>query len=522
MKRLVALMWLAACKPPAPPPLAARQLQSTGPCEGTTRVAKADIRTIFATPAPVGAISPEATSVAIFDTIGVTTSAGALVFTDLPHAAAPRQAFTHCKLDLASLDIQPITGELGANLMFRPVRDVLASLDAGFGATLRAPGAVERVVFAPWYESRAYRPFDREGRPTAGQPPGQTGQSGGVAPAGASGADGKPGRDGRPGKPGLNATSPGQSGGAGGHGGRGGNGAAGAAGQSEGAAGQAGQDGGNGAHGGHGGQGQPGGPGQDGAAGQKGETGPTLDILIKPTQSPFYPGERLLFAEVHASWSGPAGHREEHLNYILHEGEEFRFRSVGGPGGAGGQGGYGGAGGGGGRGGNGGRGGDGGPGGSGGGSVTLGVGGPGGDGGDGAPGGAAGASAAGGCGGSGGSGGAGGDGGTVRVQVVGPADFRQRARRSLRFESVPGPGGSGGGSGPSGQSGLLASGGSGGPAGLGGSGGSGSTYGAGGDPGRAGPPGPGGTIPGPLSCRASAGRDGPPGQAQKPRIQDAG
>ncbi len=513
---------LAACRPVVPPPLPVRELAGAAPCDGPTRVDRDDVARIFVQPGRIGAISPEADGVAIFDTIGVTTRTGGLLYTDLAHAREPGQAFTHCKLDLESLRIQPIAGRLHDSLRFAADRDVLASLDSGFGAVVRAQDVVERVVFAPWYDSRAYAPFDRQGRVTPGRAAGAPGQSGGTAPAGATGRAGQPGEDGLPGRPGARGTLPGQSGGAGGAGGAGGDGRTGAAGSGEGAAGKRGQDGGDGAPGGRGGPGAAGGPGGDGAAGLRGENGPQLDVVVRPIQSPFYPGERLVYAEVHARWSGRDGTRSEQRNYILHEGARFRFRSEGGAGGRGGDGGRGGQGGGGGAGGAGGRGGDGGAGGKGGGTTTVGPGGPGGSGGDGAPGGRGGDAAPGGCGGSGGAGGRGGDGGQIRVRIQGPADFRAGVRRSLVFESVPGAGGDGGRTGGRGAEGLPGGGGSGGRAGLGGSGGSGGSLGAGGASGRAGALGTAGRTAGMLACRPDRGESGAPGRRLRVLVEEGG
>lgn len=495
-----------------------RALGGSASCAGLQGAAPDAVQALFVQPAALGAISPEAEAVALFDAVGLTTDDGRLLYTDLPHGNPGSQVFSHCKLDLSSLELRPIAGQLDGALRFSPSRDVLQSLDSGFGAALRAGGVVERVVFAPWYESRAYRPFDRIADPTPGQPPGARGASGGRAPDGRAGAPGTAGEDGAPGARGASGASPGEAGGAGGRGGDGGHGESGPPGTAEGDRGGPGQTGGDGGPGGRGGSGATGGPGADGGRGGTGENGPQLDVLVKPLWSPFYPGERLVYVEVEAVWSGRQGRREERRNYILHEGERFRLRSAGATGGRGGDGGPGGAGGAGGPGGDGGHGGDGGRGGDGGGAVPTGPGGPGADGGDAGAGGAGGRGAPGGCGGSGGTGGRGGDGGRIRVELRGPPDFRASARRSLRFESVPGDGGDGGLSGGSGGVGLPGAGGLAGSPGLGGSGGTGSTLGARGVDGRSAAGGDPGQRSVPLACRSRPGQAGPSGTARPVQI----
>jgi hypothetical protein len=512
------MLGLGACHPPPPAPLPVRALGGSAPCAGLQGAPAAAVQALFVQPAALGALSPEAEAVALFDTVGLTTDDGRMLYTDLPHGNPGSQVFSHCKLDLSSLSLRPIAGQLDGAQRFTPSRDVLQSLDSGFGAVVRAGDIVERVVFAPWYESRAYLPFDRAAAPTPGQPRGATGASGGRAPDGRAGAPGTAGEDGAPGARGASGAAPGESGGAGGRGGDGGQGQSGAPGAAEGDRGGAGQTGGDGGRGGRGGSGATGGPGEEGGPGQAGENGPQLDVLVKPLRSPFYPGERLVYVEVQAVWSGRQGRQEERRNYILHEGERFRLRSEGAAGGRGGDGGQGGAGGAGGPGGGGGHGGDGGQGGAAGGAVPTGSGGPGGDGGDAGAGGDGGRGAPGGCGGSGGAGGRGGDGGRIRVELRGPPDFRAVARRSLRFESVPGAGGSGGQAGLAGGTGLPGAGGLAGSPGLGGSGGTGTTLGARGVDGRSAPSGEPGPRSTPLTCRSRPGAGGPPGNTLPVRI----
>ncbi|MBL8618005.1 MAG: hypothetical protein JNM72_20505, partial [Deltaproteobacteria bacterium] len=287
-----------------------RALEAEGPCAGPATLSWASVTRAALSPAPVGAISPESGPVALLSAIALTTADGRLLYADHLHEAAPLQATTQCKLDPGSLPLAPIGGQLDATRRLVPARPVLESLDSGFGLALRLPGGLERVVAPPWYESAAYQPFVRTGRPVPLARAGASGPVGGVAAAGAPGTAGATGRDGGPGAPGADAQGAGDSGGRGGAGGPGGDGAPGADGQAEGAAGGPGQAGGDGAPGGRGGRGRAGAGGAAGGAGGPGEDGPRLDAVARPIRSPFYPDEELLYLEVRATWgptaAGPA------------------------------------------------------------------------------------------------------------------------------------------------------------------------------------------------------------------------
>jgi hypothetical protein len=520
----IALLVLAglACKPVAPPPLAQRDFGANTPCEGPTRVAPGQATELFLHKTANSAISPEAAGVPLFEMVSVATRDGGLVFSDVVHAEGVRQTYIHCKLDLSNVEFQGVAGHIGPQHLFTPMRDVLASLDTGFGAVVQLGGARHAAIFPPNYDTRAYLPFDREAPDAPKAAPGLGGVWGGKALKGANGAAGSNGGDGLDGRPGPNGTTPGMSGGDGGNGGPGGAGVDGAGGSGEGGAGRDGGDAGNGGNGAQGGNGSPGGPAGPGATGQRGEQGPTLEVLARPIQSPFYPGEELVYVLVKASWTNTSGttYRQESLNYIFHHGQPFLIRSVGGDGGEGGDGGIGGAGGAGGLGGAGGSGGPGGRGGNGSGSERVGPGGKGGDGGNGGNGGPGGNGANGGCGGNGGNGGKAGDGGSIFLRVVGPDGFRRQVLRDIQLESVPGRPGAGGARGLPGPGGLMGLPGLAGMAGPGGMGGSGSTIGASGQSGRSGIGGSVGRAGMPPICDNRSGDSGARGTAISPVIRE--
>jgi hypothetical protein len=507
------------CHPVAPEAPLRREFGSFVPCTGLSRVPTDQVRAVFAQ-GYAGTLSPEAGPTRTVDVLTVVTHAGDLVFSDIVHPEDRSQVYVHCKLDPASLAVAPIAGSVSGGWVFTPARDVLQSLDSGFGLTVRAGGVVEHLVYPPRYDTAAYSPFDREAPP---KPPGDRGSSpppGGRAAGGARGEDGEDGEDGGDGGDGDDGALTGQSGGDGGGGGAGSPGVDGAPG-AVGAPGGDGTDAADGGDGGDGGDGFRGGPGGDGFDGARGEDGPSLDIVFRPIRSRFYPDEELVFAEVVATWSG--GYRTERLNYVFHPRQGFRFRSVGGAGGDGGQGGRGGDGGDGGAGGPGGPGGPGGLGGAGGPAGTVGTptegvpagsGGEGGDGGDGGRGGRGGSGSVAGCGGDGANGGRAGDGGDITVTIEGSPAFRATVRQWMQFESIPGPPGRGGARGDAGESGSGGPAGPAGPLGEGGDGGAGSFAGPTGEDGDDGDPG----VPGRSAFAPScSNRDGAPGGPGRPK-----
>ena len=230
---LVALLLaplLGACKPIPPEPLAQRAFAAASLCDGFVRVAPAQAAGLILHAAPARTISPEAQAVPLFEMISVSTTSGGLVYSDLVHDPDARQTYEHCKLDLDGLRFHGVAGQIGGPArLFTPDRDVLRSLDVGFGAEVRLGELADAVVFRPDYRATAYAPFDREAPDKPQARTGAGGRSGGVAPAGARGANGDPGQDGGDGRPGADAAEPGVSGGAGGAGGAGGVGCVGAA-----------------------------------------------------------------------------------------------------------------------------------------------------------------------------------------------------------------------------------------------------------------------------------------------------
>lgn len=529
MTRLVLLggFWMA-CNHPVPPSHPERKILAEVDCQGPTRIDANAVTAITGrTTAKPTSISPEASATPITSWLTVSLDNGELYFHDNLNRERSAEVFNDCKIDLASLEVEPIAGTLGADHAFVPTRRVLASLDSGFGIRYAAGELEWSAIKRPDYSSGAWTPYTRASKPRPASPRGSTQGYSGIAPAGRSGATGKPGQAGTPGGSGANGAVPGQSGGAGGRGGAGGTGTAGQRGSNasspgaKGGSGTNGGTGGSGASGGRGGSGAPGIRGGDGAPGQMGRDGPALDITFTPVFSRFYPDETLVYASVTAT---DQERGQEELDFIFHLDQAFTFTSVGGRGGDGGAGGAGG------RGGDGGNGGAGGPGGSGGRGGAGGAGGPatesssagptgnGGDGGNGGNGGSGaqgGNGASGACGGNGGDGGRGGNGGRIRVTVNGPSGFRSRVLNAMTFASVPGAGGDGGRAGVVGTGGSAGAGGGAGPGGSGGSGGSGSTSGESGDDGKDGAKGKPGSPGFTPACSNRPGRKARPGASQR-------
>jgi hypothetical protein len=450
-----------------PDPPEARAIASQEPCDGMTFVDPVGVRALLVQGyARDATISPEGAPSPLVKMVTVVEDSGRLTFNDIVHRPAPSQALTHCKLDPGSLSVEAVAGQLDGNYLFTPTRDVLVSIDSGFGLVVRAGQEVEQLIVAPNYDTSAYRPYSRVGRD---KPPAASGHSpggGGYAAGGVNGGageDGDPGEagaDGANGRPGANGAVLGQSGGDGGAGGDGGDGSSGLDGADGRSAGASGGDGGDGTdggtagHGSHGGSGVPGQDAQGGDDGDRGQDGPLMEIVLRPIYSRFYPDEELVFAEVDTTWHTNQGepYKTETQNYIFHRRQPFVFTSTGGDGGQGGRGGRGGpggSGGDGGAGGDGGKGGDGGDGGRGGpgdkksgtAAGQMGQGGDGGDGGNGGNGGNGGHGASAGCSGDGGNGGRGGDGGHFAVSIAGSGAFSSDVQRAIEFRSVPGDGG---------------------------------------------------------------------------------
>ena len=485
----------------------------------------ADVRGGVGRPQLVG-MAAEDPPLPVLGMVSVLAADDRLYYTDVPHGATA-QVVTARKLALSAFAAGGTCATVAGDFRLRPVRDVLCALDSGYRYTLSLGSASDTLVLRPLYHSDLYSPYARDG---ASKPPGPTGLSFwgawyNNALTGASGYNGGTGYNGSDGSPGASASSPGECGGNGGAGGAGGPGQGGYAGNAAYGPGEQGGDGGDGSNGGNGGDGAGGGHGwrgEDGGRGQdgeRGEDGPTLEVLVRPVYSKFYPDEELVYMEVHATWHDihGAAYRTEVLNYIFHQGEAFAVTSVGGRGGDGGQGGRGGDGGCGGHGGPGGPGGWGGAGGNGGsggpGDAARGIyAGPPGNGGRGGDGGNGGSGAEGGTGGPGGDAGRGGDGGRITVEVEGPAAFRSRFYSSVGFRSVPGAGGDRGAPGDNGAQGAAGYGGPGGGGGGGGNGGWGAYGGSGGSMGSSGQFGQGG-MNGPANFdRMPSGRDGSSGR----------
>lgn len=504
-------------------------------CVDMTEVGPTQVKALFLNPRPeVIGLSPEAGYTPLVQMVSVVDQEGRLLFNDILHEEAPYHTLTHGKLSLKGLDIKPIAGTLDDRYRFRPSRDVLTSLDSGFGIEIEVGGQRDRVVVPPLYDASGYKPYTRKGKSKSSGKQGYSPTGRGIASSGKDGRNGKTGGTGQNGangedgaSKGENARNFGQDGGNGGDGGSGGDGGDGLRGSDNLSPGGTGYQGGNGGRGGAGGNGKNGGTGFYGADGkrgedgERGEDGPMLKIAFRPIFSKFYPEEDLVYASIDATWRDIHGniYKREKKNYVFHKNQTFRIKSIGGKGGDGGQGGHGGNGG---RGGSSGDGGDGGDGGNGGGggsggppdlasgtpAGTRGPGGSGGNGGRGGNGGAGGNGAPNGCGGNGGNGGRGGDGGRIKVEVNGPTVFQNAVRQYMTFFSIPGRGGKGGGGGNPGRAGSGGYKGRGGDGGDGGLGGFGSPSGRVGEDGADGKCGSAGNPGRTKKCCSRAGRSG--------------
>jgi hypothetical protein len=542
---LLSIAVVTGCVSDYPPPDLPLQKNFTGAVErsfGPASTAKSRIHGIFIHPNPAlrsGARGSDLWGLAVEDgampvlgQVSVLLEDGQLFYTDVPHSHDRSQSLAGRKLDPRELGVGTTCGSLSPDFRFIPNRDVLCSLDLGFGVTFRRDGVADSLFLRPLYQSRLYEPYTRYGNARPMAPSGQShgGAHINFALNGYSGSSGGIGGNGSPGGNGANGQTYGQCGGQGGNGGPGGPGSHGGNGYASTSYGGTGGDGGNGtsaghgAYGGHGGNGYPGAEAGRGADGARGDDGPDLQVVIRPIYSKFYPGEELVYMDVHASYRDTSNrvYRTEKWNYLFHTGDAFTITTVGGKGGDGGQGGRGGDGGNGGGGGAGGPGGNGGNGGNGGqgGAANpaqgisqgqYGRGGHGGHGGRGANGGNGGNGAISGRGGNGGNGGRGGDGGNISVTYMGSSEFVAAARQNIRFVSVPGKGGEPGPAGQNGSSGGYGYGGSGGRGGNGGAGGYGRTAGSSGSGGAAGSPGSGGYAGPANTHRPSDGPRGPNG-----------